>query len=53
MNVLEHTPASKIGTNTAEAARAFPHGLRIQLSLPGYASPRRIRTAATPSSTSA
>ena len=38
---------------TAEAARAFPHGLRIRLSLPGYASPRRIRTAATPSSTSA
>jgi len=38
---------------TAEAARAFPRGLRIRLSLPGYASPRRIRTAATPSSTSA
>jgi two-component system OmpR family sensor kinase len=38
---------------TAEAARAFPHGLRIRLSLPDYASPRRIRTAATPSSTSA
>jgi two-component system sensor histidine kinase BaeS len=38
---------------TAEAARAFPRGLRIRLSLPDYASPRRIRTAATPSSTSA
>jgi two-component system OmpR family sensor kinase len=38
---------------TAEAARAFPRGLRIRLSLPGYASPRRIRTAAAPSSTSA
>jgi two-component system, OmpR family, sensor kinase len=38
---------------TAEAARAFPRGLRIRLSLPGYASPRRIRTAAPPSSTSA
>ena len=38
---------------TAEAARAFPRGLRIRLSLPGYASPRRIRTAATASSTSA
>ena len=36
---------------TAEAARACPHGLRIRLSLPGYASPRRIRTAATPSRT--
>ena len=53
MNVLVHTPASTIGTITAEAARAFPHGLRIRLSLPDYASPRRIRTAATPSSTSA
>jgi len=31
---------------TAEAARPFPRGLRIRLSLPGYASPRRIRTAA-------
>jgi two-component system OmpR family sensor kinase len=38
---------------TAEAARAFPRGLRIRLSLPGYASPRRIRTAAAASSTSA
>jgi hypothetical protein len=38
---------------TAEAARAFPRGLRIRLSLPGYASPRRIRAAAAPSSTSA
>jgi two-component system OmpR family sensor kinase len=38
---------------TAEAARAFPRGLRIRLSLPGHASPRRIRTAAAPSSTSA
>jgi two-component system sensor histidine kinase TctE len=39
---------------TAEAARAFPRGLRIRLSLPAcYASPRRIRTAAAPSSTSA
>jgi phage tail protein X len=38
---------------TAEAARAFPRGLRIRLSLPDYASPRRIRTAAAPSSTSA
>jgi two-component system, OmpR family, sensor kinase len=38
---------------TAEAARAFPRGLRIRLSLPGYASPRRIRTAAAPSNRSA
>jgi len=39
---------------TAEAARAFPRGLRIRLSLPAcYASPRRIRTAATPSNRSA
>ena len=38
---------------TAEAARAFPRGLRIRLSLPGHASPRRIRTAAAASSTSA
>ena len=39
---------------TAEAARAFPRGLRIRLSVPAcYASPRRIRTAAAPSSTSA
>jgi signal transduction histidine kinase len=38
---------------TAEAARAFPRGLRIRLSLPGYASPRRIRTAAAASRTSA
>jgi len=38
---------------TAEAARAFPRGLRIRLSLPGYASPRRIRTAAAASTTSA
>ena len=51
MNVLVHIPAAHGGT--AEAARAFPHGLRIRLSLPDYASPRRIRTAATPSSTSA
>jgi len=38
---------------TAEAARAFPRGLRIRLFLPGYASPRRIRTAAAANSTSA
>ena len=38
---------------TAEAARAFPRGLCIRLSMPGYASPRRIRTAAAASSTSA
>ena len=38
---------------TAEAARAFPRGLRIRLSLPAYASPRRIRTAAAPSNRSA
>ena len=49
--------AAEIATahgGTAEAARAFPRGLRIRLSLPAcYASPRRIRTAAAPSSTSA